>query len=431
MNAHDSEIMAGLLEQAGHMAAGCLAEAQIVIFNTCAVRESSENKIIGHIGNLKHHKEANPDSILVIAGCMTQQNGMAEKLLQKFPFLDIILGTYALDKLPRYIEEICQKRKKLVDNIENYTVSSCALPSKRLDKNRAYVTIMHGCNNFCTYCIVPYVRGRERSRNPEDIRQEMISLAQDGCKEIMLLGQNVNSYGKDLSKKTNFASLLRSVHDIEGIQRIRYMTSHPRDFNDELLQTILELPKVCRCFHLPVQAGCDKILKKMNRGYTTAEYKKLIAAVRELFPEASITTDLMVGFPGETDEDFAETLQFVKDCAFDAAYTFIYSKRSGTPAAKDPEQISAAVKKKRILELMEVQNPISLNYNKAMIGREELVLVEGPSHAREDILTGHTDNYKIVNFPGDKSLVGQFVPVKIMSAKTWHLTGQIANKDAE
>ena len=425
MNVHDSETMAGLLEQAGHTEADCLEQAQIVVFNTCAVRQSSENRIIGHIGNLKHHKEAKPDSIIIIAGCMTQQKEMPEKLLQKFPFIDIALGTYAMDKLPQYIEEVMHKREKFVDNRENLRVYEGTLPSKRIDKSRAYVTIMYGCNNFCSYCIVPYVRGRERSRAPQEIKKEILALAADGCKEIMLLGQNVNSYGKDLSKQINFAGLLREIHDIEGIERIRYMTSHPRDFNLELLNTIAELPKICRSFHLPVQSGCDKILQKMNRGYTTATYKQLIKTVRNMFPVGSITTDLIVGFPGETEEDFRQTLEFLQECAFDAAYTFVYSKRSGTPAAEDPNQISAEVKKARILALMEVQNPISLNYNKAMIGREELVLVEGPSHTKANILTGRTDTNKIVNFPGDEKLIGEFIPVTIIAAKTWHLTGKI------
>ncbi len=424
MNEHDSQLLAGILIQAGYEAASSEAAADIVVVNTCSIRQSAENKALGYIGNLKHDKEKR-GAIIALCGCMAQREGVASEIFRRSPQVDIVLGTYHLHHLPQYIAEVMAGARHIVDTGGSTEELPVSLPVQRDDKVKAQVNIIHGCNNFCTYCIVPYVRGREKSRPAQVIVDEVKALAAEGYKEVMLLGQNVNSYGTDSDVGADFAGLLTLVHQVEGIERIRYMTSHPKDFTKTLVDTIAALPKVCRHFHLPIQSGCDRTLQAMNRRYQTADYYEILSYMREKFPTASFTTDLMVGFPGETEEDFAETLAFITKCRFDVAYTFLYSPRSGTPAAKMPDQVPSAVKKDRLLRLMELQDPISLAINQALVGKVEQILVEGLSKNNDQVYSGRTEGNKLVSFAGTQDMVGKILPVKITDAKTWSLTGEV------
>ncbi len=426
MNEHDSEIIAGILESAGYQAASDLDEADVIVVNTCCIRESAENKIWGYIGNLKACKYKKPGVILAAVGCMMQQNTIDELLHRQGKHLDIILGTYQQHRLPEYIARILAGEKQIVDISEDNHDFPDALPSRRVSRFAAQVNIIYGCNNFCSYCIVPYVRGRERSRDFSAIMAELQSLASDGVKEVMLLGQNVNSYGKDWRRQgdlhaPDFAAVLQAASQVAGIERIRYMSSHPRDFSAELVDKISELPKVRDYYHLPLQSGCDKILKAMNRGYNTGDYMSILDKIRQKTPGAAITTDLIVGFPGETEEDFQQTLDYVARCRFDAAYTFIYSPRSGTPAVSLAEQVPLAVKKERLQRLTVLQNQISLELNQAYIGRKVAVLVEGLSKNNADFYTGRTASNKIVIFRGRPEQVGTIIDLTVSGAKTWHL----------
>ncbi len=427
MNEHDSEIIAGVMQSAGYLPAEDMAGADIIIVNTCCIRESAENKIWGFIGNLKNCKYQRPGMILAVVGCMMQQSSIGDMLQQRGRHLDIVLGTYQQHRLPEYVSRILAGEKRIIDISEDNRDFPDSLPTVRRNNLAAQVNIMYGCNNFCSYCIVPYVRGRERSRDFNAILDEVRSLAAGGVREVMLLGQNVNSYGKDLRRAMpdaavpDFAAVLRAVSEVEGIERIRYMSSHPRDFSLELADVIAGLPKVRAYCHLPLQSGSDRILHAMNRGYDTDSYYKILERIRRHTPDVVITTDLIVGFPGETDEEFAETLAFVEKCRFDAAYTFLYSPRSGTPAARMSGQISEAEKKSRLMRLTEVQNRISLEINQAYIGRTAEVLVEGPSKNNAELLTGRTAGNKIVIFRGDTDMIGQLVRLTVTGAKTWHL----------
>lgn len=431
MNNSDSALIAGTLQQAGHHEAENINDAQIIIVNTCCVRQSAENRILGFLGNLKHHKQA----IIVACGCMVQKTGTVEKLSKSYSHIDIILGTFSLAKLPAYIEEYLARGKKIIDIEERYDLGDLSQVHAEIgdmvqsrDKYRAQISIIYGCDNFCSYCIVPYVRGRERSRAPRLVLNDVQQAVDNGAKEIQLLGQNVNSYGRDLSEGWDFAALLQEVNKIEGIERIRYMTSHPRDFNSRLLDIIAQSDKVCRHFHLPLQSGCDKILDLMNRGYKRADYLHLIEEIRGAFPFCSITTDLIVGFPGETEADFAETLDFMSQLRLDAAYTFIYSVRSGTPAAKMKGQVSAAEKKSRLQRLMNLQNPISLQHNQKLVGKTMPIMIEGTSKNNHNMLSGRSDCNKIVLCPMPKDEIlnpGNIVDMVITEAKTWTLYGEI------
>lgn len=422
MNFSDGERFAGQLERMGYKPTEKMENADIIILNTCCVRESAEKKIYGKIGEIKHLKQQNPDLILGITGCMSQKDG--DSIFKRAPHVDFVLGTNKMHDLPAVLEEIYTSRgKHIVDLAGDYEM----LPEVEPAENNslfAYVPIMYGCNNFCTYCIVPYVRGRERSRAPEEIVNEVKRLVQSGVKEVMLLGQNVNSYGKDRDD-ADFADLLAMVDKVEGIKRVRYMTSHPRDLTDKVIEVIKNSEHICEHFHLPVQYGTDRMLKAMNRGYTIEHYKQLIAKVRRNFPKASFTTDLIVGFPGETDEDFAGMLAFLKEIRYDAAYTFLYSKRSGTPAAKMENQVPQELKKERLHKLMEVQNEISLAINEKLAGETVEVLVEGPSKTDENVYTGHTRTNKIVLWPHQDEQVGDLVNVKITHPQTWVLKGEL------
>ena len=427
MNEHDSEIIAGVMASAGYQQAGDMDAADIIIVNTCCIRESAENKIWGFIGNLKNCKYKKPGMILAVVGCMMQQKTIGDMLNRRGRHLDIVLGTYQQHRLPEYVSRILAGEKQIIDISEDNRDFPDTLPAVRQNNLAAQVNIMYGCNNFCSYCIVPYVRGRERSRDFAAILAEVRSLAASGVKEIMLLGQNVNSYGKDLRRAMpdadvpDFAAVLQAVSEVEGIERIRYMSSHPRDFSLQLADAIAGLPKVRAYCHLPLQSGSDRVLQAMNRGYDTDTYYRILERIRSHTPDAVITTDLIVGFPGETEEEFAQTLAFVEKCRFDAAYTFIYSPRSGTPAAKMSGQVAESVKKERLMRLTEVQNRISLEINRSYIGRKVQVLVEGPSKNNAELMTGRTPGNKIVIFPGDTSQIGRIVELEITDAKTWHL----------
>lgn len=426
MNEHDSEIIAGLLEAAGYQQTREISEANIIIANTCCIRESAENKIWGFIGNIKYYKEKDPHTILAVVGCMTQQDCILDTIKKRARHVDIVLGTYQQHRLPEYIDRVLSGSAQIIDISQDNKDFPDVLPVSRLDTYRAQVNIIYGCNNFCSYCIVPYVRGRERSRDFQAIVDEVKGLAADGCKEITLLGQNVNSYGKDRRDTDwTFGKLLVTLNEIDGIERIRYMSSHPRDFSLELVDTIAELPKVCAHFHLPLQSGCDKTLAAMNRGYDTAKYRQILERIREKVPRAAITTDVIVGFPGETEEDFAESLKFIEECRFDSAFTFLYSPRSGTTAAKRPDQISEAIKKERLQRLLAVQNRNSLQINQGLLNKMIKVLVEGVSKTSDRAYTGRSAGNKVVIFNGTPDLVGEIVDVRVNEAKTWHLEGEV------
>ncbi len=426
MNQHDSERLAGQLKSIGYEYTEVLAEANFVLVNTCCVRESAEKKIYGKIGELKTLKASNPNLIIGITGCMAQKD--REKLFKKAPHIDLVLGTHNVHQLVELVKEFERTKEHVLavwDQAEQLTPD---VPTIRKGSISAWVPIMHGCNNFCTYCIVPYVRGRERSRPIEDIVAEVHQLGLEGFKEITLLGQNVNSYGKDTDQYGDFADLLYAVDQVETIERIRYMTSHPRDMNDKVIDVIANSKKICECFHLPVQSGSDTILKMMNRGYTTDYYRELIAKIRKAVPHASLTTDIIVGFPGETDELFKETLAFIKEIGFDSAYTFLYSKRSGTPAATMPDQVPAQVKKERLQQLMDAQNEISLRLNEKLTGETVTVMVEGPSKNDENRLMGRTATNKIILWDKQGTAdeeIGKLAKVQITKAQTWILKGQL------
>jgi len=424
MNEHDTEIMRALLEQEGYLWTSDPEEADIVILNTCSVRKSAEQRALGLLGNLKHRKKRDPDLVIAVGGCMTHNPEVRELLINKIPFVDIIFGTRNYHHLPEFLRE-AESGRVIADDADEEIPG--VLPACRTSKVKAYVTIMYGCNNFCSYCIVPYTRGREKSRPLEEVYQEVAELAEKGYQEVMLLGQNVNSYGKDLEGNINFAKLLAEIDKIDGLSRIRYTTSHPRDFTDELIETIAASQKVCEHFHLPLQAGSNKVLQLMNRGYTRERYLELTNSIRERIPEASITTDIIVGFPGETEEDFLDTLDLVERVRFDAAYTFLFSPREGTPAAEMLDQIPDEVKKDRFNRLVELQNKITLEKNLPLVNQLVEVLVEGRSKKDPERWSGRTRTNKIVNFdaPDDTDLTGKLVDVQITSAQTWNLNGKL------
>lgn len=426
MNENDSERFVGQLKSVGYELTDKLDQADLIMINTCCVRESAEQKIYGKIGELKRLKAVNPNLIIGIAGCMAQKD--RDEIFKKAAHVDFVIGTHNVHKLTELIAEVENKKDKVLAVWDQAERLAEDVPAVHKGKVSAYVPIMYGCNNFCTYCIVPYVRGRERSRPMKDIIKEIEQLGQEGFKEITLLGQNVNSYGKDQKQEDGFAQLLARVDQVESIERIRYMTSHPRDMNQAVIDVICQSKKICEQFHLPIQSGSNRVLAKMNRGYTTEYYTKLIEQIREKVPQASITTDIIVGFPGETEELFKETLEFLKTIRFDAAYTFIYSKRSGTPAATMPDQIPLAEKKARLQALMDVQNTISLEINKQLEDNVVEVLVEGPSKNDDTKLMGRTRTNKIILW--DKQgpeRVGQLLSVKIDRAQTWVLKGKLYN----
>lgn len=423
MNASDTEHYAGQLEELGYMPAEDFHAADVIIVNTCCVRESAEKKIAGKIGELKNVKTKNPEVVICVAGCMAQKDG--EKLLKKHPQVDLLLGTAYVNDFKNILTDYLEDRKGAL--YTDLTIHQSEFEGKMVRQSpfSAWIPIMYGCNNFCTYCIVPYVRGRERSRAIENIVAEIEQAVKEGHKEFTLLGQNVNSYGKDFGEKDAFAKLLRRVNEIEGVERVRYMTSHPRDMNEEVIKAVAECEHVCENFHVPFQAGSDEILRKMNRGYTREKYLELIKMIRSYVPDAAITTDIIVGFPGETEQDFEDTLALVQEVGFDAAFTFIYSKRSGTPAAKMEGQVPLDVKKDRLNRLMEVQNLSSLHRNEEMLGKVVEVLAEGPSR-NPAVWTGRTRTNKIVLWPVEGKVYqpGDKVMIKVDTAQTWLVKGK-------
>lgn len=426
MNVHDSEILAGMLVQLGYTQTSKEEEADLILINTCTIRDKAEQKVFGKLGVLKKLKEINPNLIIGICGCMTQQEEVAKKIKSSFPQVDLLFGTHNVHQLPEMLKKILRSNQRVFEVWEQEGEVVEGLPQHRNEGFSAWVTITYGCNNFCTYCIVPYVRGRERSRKPEDIIKEVKNLASQGFKEITLLGQNVNSYGKDFQLSYDFADLLKALDEVEGIERIRYMTPHPRDFTDKLIEVIANSKKVCNHFHLPVQAGSNAVLKKMNRGYTREQYLTLIDKIKDRFEEYAITTDMIVGFPGETEQDFLDTLDIVRKVGYDSAFTFAYSPRSGTPASK-MEQVPKKDKSDRLTRLINLQNEISKERNLSYLGKTYKVLVEGLSKTNKDFLSGRTTTNKLVNFqaPANHQLTGQIVKIKITEAHTWSLIGEI------
>lgn len=430
MNVHESEKVAGILVSLGYEETKERAQAKIIVFNTCCIRDTAEKKIFGNIGELKILKRLDKSRIIVIFGCMTQQEGMAELVASKYPFVDIILGTSNVhllaDKIKELEERRARKRGKVIDidTNERPAVIEDVVPYRTSYPN-AWVNIMYGCNNFCSYCIVPYVRGRERSRNPELILEEINALLKAGYKEITLLGQNVDSYGSDRNDGVNFYTLLKKIAQIDTKFRLRFMTSHPKDLSEEVIKLIAETPNFCNNIHLPVQAGSNAVLKAMNRRYDRDRYFYLIDLIKKYMPDCGVTSDIMVGFPGETEEDFLDTLDLVKKVRYHNAFTFIYSPRKGTVAAK-MEQIPYAIKSERIKRLIALQNQITLEISETYVGKIKEVLVEDTP--KEGYLCGRTDCGRLVNFKGNKEMVGQFVNVKIEKNKASALIGEIVNE---
>ncbi len=429
-NENDTERIRGILKDAGFEFCDTEEEADIVIYNTCAVRENAEQKVFGRLGILKHMKESRPDMIIGLCGCMVQQKHITEKIRKIHKHVDLVFGTHALYKLPELLYKAMTKNNKrsVVDIEDSAGKIAEDIPILRDDNKKAWVSVMYGCNNFCSYCIVPYVRGRERSRTSGAIIKEIKSLVENGCSEISLLGQNVNSYGKDLDEDIDFAKLIRMVNEIEGVKRIRFMTSHPKDLSDDLIDAIAECENVCKQLHLPVQAGNNRVLEQMNRKYTREDYLKKIDKVKKKIPDISLSTDIIVGFPTETKEEFEDTLDIIRRVEYDNIFSFIYSRREGTPAAKLDFVLSEDEIHENFNRLLEVQNEISKRKNDAYVGRIEKILVDGESKNDKNMLSGRTDSSKIVNFKGSKELAGKYVKVKITQAHTWSLNGEFVEE---
>lgn len=427
MNENDSEKIAGILEEFGFLSTNEMDKADLIIFNTCCVRESAEEKIYGWIGELKQLKENNEKLVICISGCMSEQDKTKAKIKKSYPYVDIILGTNEYATLTDKVCRVLRDRIKIYDSSNDQTYDDLPYINRK-DKYRAYITIMKGCNNFCAYCIVPYVRGREKSRLPEDILKEAKSLAGLGYKEVTLLGQNVNSYGQDIGMNDAFSELLNSLSEINGLERIRFMTSHPKDLSDSLIYTIRDQKKVCSSIHLPLQSGSNRVLSEMNRNYTKEHYLSIIDKLKIHIPDIAITTDIIVGFPGETGEDFTDTLYVIKKAAFDNAFMFKYSKRSGTKAALRTDPVSREVIKERFDRLLNLQNSISYEQNLKMSGNKYEVLTEGLSRNNKNVLTGRTGSNKLVHFKGDRSLIGKIVTVRIDDIKSFSMGGVLTDE---
>ncbi len=423
-NVNDSQRIQGMLLEMGYTLTEDRKIADIIIFNTCAVRENAEARVFGNLGALKALKAKNPKLIIGVCGCMAQQEHIAKRIKSKFKQVDLVFGTHMLWKFPQLLSEVHTMHERII-NISGEGVIAEGIPVNYDGGKKAFVSIMYGCNNFCSYCIVPYVRGRERSRFKEDILKEIGYLAQTGVKEVMLLGQNVNSYGKDRGEEDAFSNLLKDVCKIDGIERIRFMSSHPKDISPTLLYTMAKEPKICNQLHLPLQSGSDRVLSEMNRCYTREQYLDIIKLAKSLMPDITLTTDIIAGFPTETEKDFEDTLSILSLVEYDSIFSFIYSKREGTKAALMENVSTEEEIEKRFQKMLALQNDISLKRNKRHEGRVEKVLVEGESKADSGMLTGRTEANKIVNFKGDKSLIGNIIDVKITKAQTWVLVGEI------
>lgn len=426
MNIHDSEKIAGILEDMGYVPCDQAENADVIVFNTCCIRETAEQKIYGHLGAVKKLKRANPNIIVVVCGCMSQQEGVAEKLRDSYPLVDVVLGTSNLNTLKDAILS-AQKRKKYC-NVDFLPYCEEDFRQARTSYPNAWVNINYGCNNFCTYCIVPYVRGREHSRPLKDVLKEVTDLLAQGYKEITLLGQNVNSYGHDLDGGVGFATLLHEIGKLDGKFRLRFMTSHPKDLSDDVIDAIAAYPNICNNIHLPVQSGSTEILRRMNRRYTRDDYLRLIDKIYAKIPNVGITTDIMVGFPGETEQDFADTLDLVRRVKYSSAFCFVYSRRKGTPAYSMDDQIPYSVKKDRITRLLACQNEVTKQISQTMVGQNYEVLVEGANSHYINTMCGRTESGRLVNFKCDESLTGKFVTVHIERASSATLWGSVTEE---
>ena len=423
-NVADSERMKGMLCEMGYTFCDTPAEADLILYNTCAVREHAEDRVFGNVGAIKTYKTQNPNLIIALCGCMMQQQRVRDRIYQSYPFVDLVFGTHVTHRLPELLYKALTGKKRVVCAPDDSCAVAEHLPVYRDSGFRAWLPIMYGCDNFCTYCIVPYVRGRERSREPEEVLREAREIIAAGYKEITLLGQNVNSYGKNNQTPMNFAELLRAINDLPGDFKIRFMTSHPKDCTKELIDTIASCDKVSKHLHLPFQSGNDRVLKAMNRHYTREKYLELINYAKEKIPNLSLTSDVIVGFPGETYEEFCDTLSLIREVEFTSLFTFIFSPRQGTKAAEMPDPVSHEEKTKWFQELCALQEEIAARRTKEMVGKAYTVLVEGVSKHDENKLSGRTDGNVIVEFPGEKSLIGNYCSVRITQAKSWVLFGE-------
>ena len=424
MNEHDSENIKAILEDMSFTETSVMEDADLILLNTCAIRENAHNKVFGYLGRIKHLKESKPHIIAGICGCMAQEEVVVDEIMQKYKWLDIVFGTHNIHNLPSILYNSIIKKEQEIEvmSVEGDIIEN--IPVKRDSKYKAWINIMYGCDKFCTYCIVPYTRGKQRSRHPEYILDEVNKLVKDGYKEVTLLGQNVNAYGKDLNIDYKMENLLEDVAKT-GIERIRFVTSHPWDFTDEMINVIRDNKNIMPYIHLPLQSGSNKILKLMGRRYTKEKYLELYHKLKKALPYSSITTDIIVGFPGETEEDFNETLDVVNQCKYDSAYTFIFSKREGTPAAKMIDDVTIEEKNKRLQKLNELVNKYSKEANDRYLNKVVPVLIEGFSDKDPNYLTGYTDTMKLVNIKGDKNYIGKIVDVKINDVKTWSMDGEI------
>ena len=425
MNEKDSEKLLGILETIGYEEVET-EDADFLIFNTCTVRENANTKLYGHLGQVKKMKERNPQMMIGLCGCMMQEEHVIEKIRTSYKFVDIIFGTHNIFKLAELLKARVDSKGMIVDIWKDTDQIVEDLPSDRKFSFKCGVNIMYGCNNFCSYCIVPYVRGRERSRKPEDIIKEVKQVVSEGVKEVMLLGQNVNSYGKTLEEPMSFAQLLREVEKVEGLERIRFMTPHPKDLSDELIEVMGRSKKICKHLHLPVQSGSSKILKKMNRHYTKEQYLELVEKIRRSVPDISLTTDIIVGFPGETEEDFEETMDIVRKVRYDSAFTFIYSKRTGTPAAVMEDQVPEDVVKNRFDRLLKEVHSIASEVCSVHEGTVQTALIESVSEHDPSMVTGRLSNNLLVHIKGDKGMIGRLADVRLTECKGFYYLGELA-----
>jgi len=426
-NEADSEKLRGYLAEMGYGFTQDEFKADIIVINTCAVREHAEMRVLGNVGALNHTKKSNPNQIIAVCGCMVQQQHMADKIKKSYPVVDLVFGPHELWRFPELVEQVMTRHKRVFATADSSGSVVEGIPLRRDGKVKAWLSIMYGCNNFCSYCIVPYVRGRERSRLPEDVLREARVLVEQGYKDITLLGQNVNSYGKDLEQQVDFADLLRMINDIPGDFVIRFMTSHPKDATEKLFKTMAECEKCAHHIHLPVQSGSDSVLKRMNRNYDSAKYMQQVALAKSYMPDIVITSDIIVGFPNESEEEFEDTIKLCENVRFDAMFTFIYSKRKGTPAAEMDDPYTRADKQRHFDRLMDVSNRISGEKHREYEGKTVRVLVDGETGRDEYNLSSRTNGGRLVHLKGDSSLIGKFINVKIVESNTWALYGEIEN----
>ena len=424
MNEHDSENISAILEDLSYTRTEIMEEADLIILNTCAIRENAHNKVFGMVGRVKHLKETNPNIVLAICGCMAQEEVIVDEILEKYNWIDLVFGTHNIHKLPQLLKNAINQKETEIEvlSIEGDVIEN--IPVKRDSKFKAWVNIMYGCDKFCTYCIVPYTRGKQRSREPKYILDEVKELVEKGYQEITLLGQNVNAYGKDLGIDYDMSNLLEDCAKT-NVPRIRFVTSHPWDFTDKMIETIKKYDNIMPYIHLPLQSGSDRILKLMGRRYTKEEYLTLYNKLKEALPYSSITTDIIVGFPGETEEDFNDTLEVVSKCKYDSAFTFIFSPRVGTPAARMQDDTPLEVKNERLYKLNDLVNKYAKEANDQYLNKVVPVLIEGESEKNKDLLMGYTDTMKLVNIKGSKDNIGKIVNVKINEVKTWSMDGEI------